>query len=132
MNNELVYFQLPADDVQRAQEFYRNTFGWGVNEVALNKDEQSDEIGDSYYQITQSPKSDETPKITGGIVQRSDTSRVATNYIRVESIDDTLSKVKNNGGVVVMNKTKVSSEHGWIALFEDTEHNIIGLHEATA
>lgn len=31
MTGRVVHFELPADDVQRAQAFYRDAFGWAVN-----------------------------------------------------------------------------------------------------
>jgi hypothetical protein len=39
-------------------------------------------------------------------------------------------KVEAVGGVIVMPKTEIGSQMGWIAAFRDTEGNILGFHEA--
>ncbi len=31
MNGQVVHFEIPADDVERAQAFYRDAFGWQIN-----------------------------------------------------------------------------------------------------
>jgi len=53
-----------------------------------------------------------------------------TNYINVPSIDDSLQAVQANGGTVVMPKREIGPNMGWIALFNDPENNMIGLHQA--
>ncbi len=51
------------------------------------------------------------------------------NYISVESIDEMCKAIASNGGVVIMPKTEIGQNMGWIAAFKDTEGNIMGLHE---
>ncbi|MDQ1668085.1 MAG: uncharacterized protein QOE40_146, partial [Actinomycetota bacterium] len=31
MGGRVVHFEIPADDLARAQEFYRSAFGWEIN-----------------------------------------------------------------------------------------------------
>jgi predicted enzyme related to lactoylglutathione lyase len=31
--NKVVHFELPADNLERAQNFYRNAFDWSINAV---------------------------------------------------------------------------------------------------
>jgi predicted enzyme related to lactoylglutathione lyase len=46
---------------------------------------------------------------------------------RGSDLDCVLSKVKTAGGKVILHKTYLSKEAGWIGLFSDTEGNRIGL-----
>ena len=31
--DKVVHFEIPADDMKRAQDFYKNLFGWKISEV---------------------------------------------------------------------------------------------------
>ena len=33
MSGRVVHFEIPADDVGRAEEFYRSAFGWTLNSM---------------------------------------------------------------------------------------------------
>jgi len=44
-----------------------------------------------------------------------------------DDLDSILSKVKTAGGKVILPKTHLNKEAGWIGLFSDTEGNRIGL-----
>src|SRR4029453_5659606 len=65
MSDKVVHFEIPADDVERAQVFYRDAFGWTINAMP--------EMG---YTIVMTTESDEagTPvergAINGGMLQR--------------------------------------------------------------
>lgn len=53
-------------------------------------------------------------------------------YLAAEGqIDAVLGRVPTSGGAVVMPKTSIG-QHGFIALFQDSEGNIVGLHSMTA
>ena len=64
----------------------------------------------------------------GGLTTREDGLTHPRSYIEVDSIDDTLSKVVENGGRVVMAKAPIS-DTSWYAAFEDSEGNQMGLYE---
>ena len=67
--------------------------------------------------------------INGGLMPRKMPDQPFMNYISVDSIDKFLQKVEQAGGVVVMPKTEIGTNMGWIAAFKDTEGNIMGFHE---
>ena len=52
------------------------------------------------------------------------------NYITVSSIDATLKKITASGGSIIMPTTALGEDKkmGAIAVFKDTEGNLIGLH----
>ena len=35
MPNPIVHFEIPADDVARAQTFYQNVFGWKIKQMPM-------------------------------------------------------------------------------------------------
>ena len=51
------------------------------------------------------------------------------NYIAVKSIDTSLRKVEAAGGKRCMPKTELGQGMGWIAVFQDTEGNMMGFHQ---
>lgn len=51
MANQVVHFELPFDNMERAQEFYRDAFGWamssmpGADYVTVSSDPEGNIIG---------------------------------------------------------------------------------------
>ncbi|MGH3471777.1 MAG: VOC family protein [Nocardioidaceae bacterium] len=116
MHGDITHIDIPADDIQRARDFYSSLFGWNINEVP----------GYEGYPMWQAPN-----KISGGgITQRQGELAYPRSYVEVDSIDDALAKVTAMGGKAVMAKTPIS-ETSWYASFEDTEGNHLGLYEGT-
>ena len=117
----IVHFEIPADNVARATAFYETTFGWTITAYPMP-------AGEEYYSVVTRKKGE--PGIDGGLMKRKDPGQPFTNYINVPSIDEMLQRVQANGGTVMMPKQEIGPNMGWIALFIDTEHNMIGLHQA--
>ena len=121
--NKVVHFEIPAEDVERAKEFYSKIFNWNITSMP-----------EMNYNIVHTIEVDEKfmPKeagaINGGIMERTDkiTSPVIT--IDVASIDDSLLKIEELGGIVIKEKVQVG-DMGYVAYFKDTEGNILGLWE---
>lgn len=120
MSNAIVHFEIPADDVQRAQKFYRRAFGWKI----------SDPWKMDYFLVETRKKGEEG--INGGLMPRKMPGQPFMNYIAVKSIDASLKKVEAAGGSVCMPKTEIGTGMGWIALFQDTEGNMMGFHQPPA
>ena len=118
MSNAIVHFEIPADDVQRAQKFYKQAFGWKI----------SDPWKMDYFLVETRKKGEEG--INGGLMPRKMPGQPFMNYIAVKSIDTSLRKVEGAGGSVCMPKTEIGSGMGWIAAFKDTEGNLMGFHQA--
>lgn len=132
MKNPVAHFEIPADDVDRAKAFYETTFGWNIEKYDMP--ENSSTNGEPYYGVrTVEVGEDNKPKepggINGGIMKRMSPDQPFMNYITVSSIEETLEKVKENGGTVTMEKTLIAEGMGWIAAFMDPEKNLIGLHQ---
>lgn len=116
MTDPIVHFEIPADNVKRAQSFYSKTFGWTFKHFAPM----------DYYTVKAKNKKGEG--IDGGMMKRMHPGQPFMNYVTVASVDAALAKVKANGGMVAMPKTPIG-DMGAIAAFKDTEGNLMGLHE---
>jgi uncharacterized protein len=108
------HFEIPVDDPDRAETFYREVFGWSF---------QRFEGAPSYYGMANTGS--ENPGINGALFQRGDDS-VTTLTMSVDSIEAGLAKVKEQGGKVLQDKTPIPGM-GYFATCADTEGNKIGL-----
>jgi predicted enzyme related to lactoylglutathione lyase len=108
-------------------EFYTAVFGWSFNKFDMPG-------GEVYWGVTTTPVDEKhrptrLGEINGGLMKRKAPDQPFMNYIQVDSIDESLKVVVAHGGVVLMPKTEIAPNMGWIAAFRDTENNIMGLHE---
>ncbi|MGZ4936155.1 MAG: VOC family protein [Halobacteriota archaeon] len=113
--SKVIHFELPADDPQRAVEFYEKVFGWTITKWEGPND---------YWLITAGP--DDEPGINGAITPRNMPDQVTTDTIGVESVDDAVKKIEEAGGAVKMPK-QVIPGIGYIAYCTDTEGNLFGV-----
>ncbi|UCC21320.1 MAG: VOC family protein [Promethearchaeota archaeon] len=111
------HFEINADDPLRAKGFYENVFKWKIERWE----------GPLDYWIITAGDEDE-PGINGGLQKREDKEDTISNYIGVESVDDTIKKVKKNGGKIIKPKAPIPGV-GYYAVFKDTEGNKLGIME---
>jgi predicted enzyme related to lactoylglutathione lyase len=121
MPNSIVHFEIPADDVARARSFYEGVFGWKIKQFPMPPG------GPEYYGVTTRKEGENG--INGGLMKRNMPGQPFANYIAVKSIDDFLGKIQANGGSVVMPKQEIAPGMGSIAVFKDTESNMMGLYQ---
>ncbi len=119
--DRVVHFELPADDVERAQTFYREAFGWGMNSMP----------GMGYTMVSTTPTGDdgrptEPGGINGGMLARQNPVTAPTITIGVDDIDASLATVERLGGKVALGKQPVG-DMGFSAYFVDPEGNVVGL-----
>jgi predicted enzyme related to lactoylglutathione lyase len=110
----IVWFEVPADNVERAKSFYGGVFGWKIEPVP----------GTTDYWHLDTGGGDDRPD--GGVIKRKDGQQGITNYIGVESVDKFVAKVEKLGGKVCVAKTAVP-QMGYFAVCQDTENNAFGL-----
>lgn len=108
----IVFFEIPADDIERAKAFYKNLFGWDIKKAE----------GMDYWLIN---TTGENP-IMGGMMKRMDERQPITNYIDVDSIEDYSAKVDKLGGRVLVPKSPVKG-YGYFSICMDSEKNIFAL-----
>ncbi len=113
----VIYFDIAADDAERAIKFYENVFGWKVIKAG----------GPLEYWLVSTGYGDD-PGIDGGIAPRKAGWQRITCFVDVDSLTRTVAKVRAQNGKVVQKKTVIPGE-GYIAVCEDTEGNVIGIIE---
>jgi uncharacterized protein len=116
------YFQIPADDISRAKEFYKKVFGWEMQK--WNNSENSEQE----YWMFQTQDDKENSGLGGGIMKRQSPQHTVTNFITVSSIEEYSSKIEQSGGKIIMPKTEIPNM-GFFAVCLDTENNMFGIYE---
>jgi predicted enzyme related to lactoylglutathione lyase len=119
--NALNWFEIPANDINRAKDFYENVFG-------INMDVQ-EMMGMHMAFFPYEPGSG---KASGALV-KSDMHKPSQDgsiiYLNANpSMDNVIDRIKQAGGQVVMPKTKISDDIGHMAFFIDSEGNKMALH----
>ena len=113
--NRVVHFDFPADDLERAAAFYHDVFGWQVNKW---------EGPMTYWFLISGDDSE--PGINGAVAPRSGPEDRMTNTIGVEDLDAAIANIVAAGGTIVQPKGAVPGV-GYLAIFKDTEGNLLGL-----
>ena len=110
------WFDIPADDLDRAQKFYKDVFDWKFDKWD----------GPMEYYMADTGK--EEPGINGGLAKRMPGQMGITNTITVPSVDEFAKKITDNGGQLITQKMPIPGI-GWFAQCSDTEGNIFGIIE---
>ena len=124
---QVVHFEIPAEDLSRAKEFYRSTFGWELDTMQMGEGE--------YTSVRTTPVGEnqmptEPGAINGGMMQRSAQTPAPVITIAVESIDATIKDIESGGGSTVQPRTPIPGM-GAFAYFKDPEGNVMGLWESS-
>ena len=124
MDNTIVHFEIPADNIKELSKFYSSLFDWKIIHTPVE--------GMDYWIIQTVPTDDNgmvlRPGVNGGMFARQpEQKRInPVNYITVENIDEHIQKVTNLGGKILIPKQQVPTV-GYIALATDPEGNQFGL-----
>ena len=115
------YFEIQADDTQRALQFYETVFGW--------KFAKAEGLPIEYWRI-------QTSVVRGGLLKRpvpAPPPQSGTNAfvcsMEVEDFDAVAQKIVNSGGKVALPKFAVPGTC-WQGYFIDSEGNTFGLFQA--
>lgn len=117
----IVWFDIPADDLNRAKTFYSKLFGWKI--APFPGMPQPD--GENYLHIDTSGP-DASPD--GGMMARKHPQHSITNYVSVPSAAKAAAKVEKLGGKICVAKTAVP-QMGYFVVCLDTEGNQFALWE---
>lgn len=123
---KVVHFEIPADDVARAKDFYGSLFGWQLTDM-----EGMDYTLLMTVPVDEQQMPTEPGAINGGLMKRAADTPSPVLTIDVDSIDDALQRIEAAGGSVVRPRQEIPGM-GAYAYFKDTEGNTLGLWETTA
>lgn len=118
--NPVVYFEIPVSDMNRAINFYSSVFGFDFTKDNIHGNEMA------FFPLNPSLQG-----ITGGLAKGEiykPTKEGVLIYFFTQDIDQTLAKVLELGGSVLFPKTR-AGEYGFVAEFQDSEGNRIGLSQ---
>jgi uncharacterized protein len=124
MNNDtnaINWFEIPVGDMQRAKHFYQVIFSIHMDETTM-----------ADTQMVMFPMSMGNGKVSGALAQSQfhvPGMQGPVVYLNANpDLTAVLDKIMEEGGTVLMPKTHINEETGYMAFFEDTEGNRIGLH----
>ena len=123
----IVYFEIPADDVDRAKRFYHSLLGWKIEPTKIPMDPEMTSM--QYQDIVTGDAKEVTPMSgtlsMGGMYKRQMNEPII-NYVMVDDIDKAIAMVEKLGGKIAVPKKEIKSV-GQIVIIQDTEGNAIGL-----
>jgi uncharacterized protein len=123
-NNPVGWFEIYVQDMSRAKAFYEVVFQGKLTELKNPATENLPGM-----EMWAFPASMESYGAPGALVLMSGCSSGGSTlvYFSCEDCSVEASRARSHGGKVFKEKMAIG-EYGFIALIEDTEGNIIGLH----
>ncbi|MTI22907.1 VOC family protein [Fulvivirga sp. RKSG066] len=119
MANAISWFEIPANDLNRACDFYAKVLSQDVHTQDING-------------LTMGFLHNGEDGVGGALVKGEGylpSAEGALVYLNGgEDLSAPLSKVEEFGGQVVLPKTKISDEIGYFAIFIDSEGNKVAFH----
>jgi len=113
----ICHVEIATNSVKKSGEFYKEVFGWKIVYDSTNSNYATFDPGSG---------------VGGGIVQsKSITPPHIVVYVLTNNITETLKKIVEKGGKIVLYKTQLGPDArgGWFAFFSDPDENLIGLFE---
>ena len=128
--NNVTWFSIPSDNLNRATSFYRDVFGWQVE--PLTKEDNDDF---SYHVLVNSEGDtnyvpDQRGIVNGCIVKRIIGLPTPAVLVEVNDLDAAIEKVKEAGGEIVTDRNPMKSLNGEFVLIKDTEGNYVELFKS--
>jgi len=121
--NAISWFEIPAIDLSRAQKFYETIFN--IQMIPFDTPN---------FQMRMFPVEDMMSGIGGAISKAEGFYKPSATdgplvYLNANpDVQNVLDKIEAAGGKIVVPKTQISPEFGYMAVFVDTEGNRVALH----
>jgi len=122
MKNAISWFEIPASDLARATKFYETIFGVTLNPLDLQN------IKMRMFPLEDMMGVGGAIVDSGGFHKPSATDGPLIYLNGNPDLQKILDKVELAGGKIMVPKTEISPDYGYMAVFIDTEGNRIGLH----
>jgi uncharacterized protein len=123
MQNAISWFELPTTDINRAQQFYETIFG--ITLVPMDMPN---------IKMRMFPLDDMMTQVGGALVDSGGFHKASATdgpliYLNANpDVQNVLDKVVAAGGSIMVPKTEISPDYGFMAVFIDTEGNRVALH----
>lgn len=119
--NNLNWFEIPASDILRAKAFYEAIF-----DIEMYRQEMMGQ------EMAFFPAVPGNGKANGALVQSPDhipSKEGSKIYLNGNpDMNPVLERIESAGGKIMMPKTDIGGDNGYMAFFIDTEGNLVGLH----
>lgn len=123
MKNAISWFEIPVTDIHRAAAFYETIFQVKLMPLDLPNikmrlfplDDPATQVGGALAD-------------SGGFHKPSETDGPLVYLNGNPDVQLVLDRVEAAGGKIMVPKTEISPDYGYMAVFTDTEGNRIGLH----
>lgn len=119
--NALNWFEIPVTDMARAKHFYQVAFSLHLEDADMQG-----------IQMAMFPYEAGSGKVSGALVKseyQKPSADGVTVYLNANpDMTDVLQRIRSEGGQIVMDKTEITPEIGYMAFFIDSEGNKLGLH----
>jgi len=122
MKNAISWFEIPSSDLGRATKFYETIFGITFNPLDLPN------IKMRMFPLEDMMGVGGALVDSGGFHKPSATDGPLIYLNGNPDLQKVLDKVEGAGGKILVPKTEISPEYGYMAVIIDTEGNRIGLH----
>jgi len=119
----IAYFEIPADNVDRAKKFYHELLGWKIEPTKSMGDPAK--MKAMQYQDVMTGAAKEGTMNMGGMYKRQMKENIMT-YAMVEDLDKVLARLEKLGGKIAVPKMEIKGV-GLTAIITATEGNAIGL-----
>jgi predicted enzyme related to lactoylglutathione lyase len=126
-NNILGWFEIPVKDMERAMKFYESVFEFKMQRQKMEA-----------LDMAWFPWQEDVPGAPGSLVYHEEFYTPSDKYgvliyltTPSGNLNQDLGKVEKAGGKVLIPRTQISDEHGFMAVFLDSEGNRIALHSRT-
>lgn len=119
MNSFISIFEIPATDISRAINFYKEILGVEIEKLEF----PGMEMGLFPYQ----------DQMVTGVIMKGEGYEPSASGVTIylnggDNLQTILDKVEGNGGKIIIPKAPHADEIGFFAIFHDSEGNKIGLH----
>ena len=114
------WFEIPTQEMERAIKFYKHVF-----DTKLDRNKMGD------FDMAWFPWNEEGKGAGGSLVHHESytpSDDGALIYFSSEDVNNELGRIEEAGGKILQEKTQISPDIGYMALFIDTEGNRIALH----
>jgi predicted enzyme related to lactoylglutathione lyase len=122
MLHSISWFEIGTNDLARATKFYETIFGFTMIPLDMDKIKMRMFPVDSMESVTGALVD------SGGFHKPSATDGPLVYLNANPDVQVVLDRVEAAGGKIIVPKTMISPEYGFMAVFLDSEGNRVGLH----